>query len=82
MDRVMARGQQFERLIARIKRHLASIQDYYADENYPSSSLILSAVRREQENIVSLASEMVKYEDLLEKLYLFDENKSNEYLEW
>jgi len=82
MDRVMARGQEFERLIARIKRHLASIQDYYADENYASSSLILGAVRREQENIVSLASEMVKYEDLLEKLYLFDENKSNEYLEW
>jgi hypothetical protein len=62
-----ARGQKVQRILLRIKKHLDSIQDYYSEEDFATSPIILGAIRREQENVVSLARQLMGYEDLFDK---------------
>lgn len=71
------REKIFEQILLQIKTHLTSIDAYYADENYGEAALLIAAVKREQENIVSLVRQLMSYEDLLKRCWEADKGDNN-----
>lgn len=76
IDFMPTREKTFEQILLQIKKHLTSIEDYYADENY-GTALLVAAVKREQENIVSLVRQLMSYEDLLKRCCGTDKGDNN-----
>lgn len=71
------REKTFEQILLQIKKHLTSIEAYYTDDNYGETALLAAAVKREQENIVSLVRQLMSYEDLLKRCCGTDKSDNN-----
>lgn len=70
-----SRGRRVETIILRIKSHLQTIQEYYDNDGvYVTSPITINAIRRAQENIVSLTRQLINYEDLFQNVYCVNED--------